>query len=105
MKSLDEMVEIVDNMNEEAHQNAWDSWSYADEMAEYAEDDDDWSNVEDMRENASVEQSEYFRDAYYDLDEKTKESMKYWVRNNRDFYQMVQVYFGSDEFLHEFESN
>jgi hypothetical protein len=98
MKTLDEVVLIVENLNEEAHEEAWDSWVAADELEESSEDDDDMVKVEEMREEASDEQAGYFRDGFDDLDENDRAAITHWLLTDSDFKEQFKSYFGYEAF-------
>ena len=98
MKTLDEVVLIVENLNEEAHEEAWDSWVAADELEESSEDDDDMVKVEEMREEASDEQAGYFRDGFDDLDENDRAAIMHWLVTDSDFKEQFKSYFGYEAF-------
>ena len=104
MKTLEEIFDLVDTLNEDAHSQAWDSWVQADELME-SEDEADWEAAEDIREAASEEQAGYFRDMYYDLDETDQTAIKHWITEDEDFKEQFAVYFGESEYFDEFESN
>ena len=76
MKTLEECYDIIVALNEEAHSMAWDTWIEADRLSDESEDDDGWIRAEELREQASLEQQEYFVDLFEELDEETKEELK-----------------------------
>lgn len=102
MKSLEAAYDLIESLNEEAHQRSWDSWVAADELSESA-DEDDWETAEEMREDASIEQASYFRDNFYDLEEEDQETIRHWVKEDSDFREQLSVYYGEEEFENEFE--
>jgi hypothetical protein len=102
MKTLDEVFNIIENLNEEAHSMAWDSWIEADE-AEESDDEDASVTAEELREDASMEQAGYFRDMYYELDEDDIEAVEYWLSKDESFKEQFRDWFGRDEFDEEFE--
>lgn len=104
MKTLEEVYDIIDTLNEDAHSQAWDTWVSADELME-SEDEADWEAAEDIRESASEEQSGYFRDMYHELDEDDQLAIKHWINQDSDFKEQFAVYFNESEFADEFESN
>lgn len=103
MKTLQEVYDIIDYNNEEAHQQAWDIWVSADELME-SEDEADWETAEEIREEASQEQASYFRDLYYMLDEEDQESIKHWLKQDEDFKESFSMYFGEEQFAEEFDN-
>ena len=98
MKTLDEVVSIVEDLNEEAHEEAWDSWVAADELQENGEDDDDLIAAEKMREEASDEQAGYFRDGFDALDESDRAAITHWLGTDSNFKEQFKSYFGYDAF-------
>lgn len=97
MRTLEQAQDIVERLNDDAHNQAWDSWTAADE-------EDDQEAAEEMREDASAEQAEYFRDGWYELDLDDQELVQYWLDNNTDFREQFVVYFGESEFDNEFNN-
>lgn len=104
MQTLEEVVNTIETMNDDAHSQAWDTWVRADELEE-SEDESDWEVAEDIRSAASEEQAMYFRDMYYELDEDTQSAIKHWITQDADFKEQFAVYFGESEFIDEFESD
>jgi len=101
MKTLDEVFELVEGLNEEAHSDAWDSWIEADEMAD-SDDEDADVKAEEMREDASDEQAGYFRQAFWALSEEDQEAIKHWLQDE-SFKDQFRDWFGRDAFDEEFE--
>ncbi len=101
MKTIEEAWNIIESLNDDAHNQAWDTWVQADELME-SDDEDDWETAEDLREQASLEQAEYFRDSWYDLSEEDQEVVKYWLDKDEDFCEQFSTYFGDDEFQQVF---
>jgi hypothetical protein len=97
MRTLEEAQEIVERLNDDAHEQAWDSWAAADR-------EDDQEAAEEMREDASSEQAEYFRDGWYELDLDDQDLVQYWLDNDEDFREQFAVYFGEAEFDNEFNN-
>lgn len=101
MLTLQETIDLVETLNEEAHQQSWDTWAEADTLMD-SEEEDDWIAAEELREDASIEQASYFRDEYYILSEEQKKSIKHWIEEDEEFREQFIVYFGEDEFYDEF---
>lgn len=101
MKTLEEAWNIIEELNDNAHNEAWDTWVQADELME-SDEEDDWATAEDLREEASLQQAEHFRDFWFDLDEDDQNLVKYWLKLDEDFREQFAVYFGEDEFENEF---
>ena len=91
MKTLNEAWELIESMNGEAYRLAYDSWLAADAAED---DEDDWSKAEEMREDASQEQAEYFRDEYGELSEEDRNTVDYWIKNDEDFREQFLAYYG-----------
>jgi hypothetical protein len=98
MKSLEETTSIVESLNEEAHNDAWDTWVEADELSNNAVDDDDMAEAEDLREQASEEQAGYFRDLVDQLADEDKVSIEHWLKLDIDFRDQFSSWYGSEEF-------
>ena len=71
MKKIDEAYSIIEELNETAHNESWDTWIAADELME-SEEEDAQEKAEELREDASAEQAEHFRNLYFQLDKKDK---------------------------------
>ncbi len=104
MKTLAEVWEIIEELNGDAHDSAYDTWAAADELSE-SEDEDDWETAEVLREEASLEQASYFRESYYELEPSDQEDIKYWLQEDNDLREQFAVYFGEEEFGNEFGEN
>ena len=73
MRTKDEVYGIISDLNDAAHDDAWDSWIAADE-----EDD------EEMREEASEEQAGYFREMLEQYPGLLEEA-KHYAEQDEDF--------------------
>jgi len=102
MITRDEAYDIIANLNEQAHQSAWDTWIKADSLME-SDDENDWEVAEELREEASIEQSEYFREEFHDLEEDTKEAILHYVNTDEDFKEEFSIWYGEDEFTADFD--
>jgi hypothetical protein len=103
MRTLEEAWNIIEGMNDDAHNESWDMWIKADELSE-SEEETDWDKSEELKEEASLQQSEYFRDFYYELDEQEQEVVKYWLNHDEDFREQFALWFGEEQFIDEFEN-
>ena len=101
MKTLEEIYSIIENLNEDAHSQAWDTWVEADRLEEEGDEDEEVT-AEDMREKASVEQSEYFRDFFSGLDQEDIAAVKHWIKNDDGFKESFSCWYGYDEFENAF---
>lgn len=101
MKTLTEIYNLAENLNEEAHNLAWDSWVAADELME-SDNEDDWEAAEEMREDASLEQAGHFRDLFWDLEEEDQAAITHWLKEDADFKDQFSMWFGEQEFADEF---
>lgn len=99
MKTLDEVIELVEGMNDSAHQDAWDTWISADE----ASDEGDDELAEELREEASEAQADSFRELYWDLDSDDQAAIRHWLEQDSDFREQFAVYFGEQYFEDEFD--
>lgn len=84
MISKEEAYDIISNINDEAHNEVWDMWIKADE-----EDD------EELREEASEEQSVVFRGLFYELDEETQHAIKHYSKVDEDFKVDFDCWYGT----------
>ena len=96
MKTLAQTYEIVEGINDQAHQEAWDLWIQADQ-----EQDDEVA--EELREDASMFQSNVFREEFYRLSDADRNSVLHWLKEDTDFADQFRDWFGHDEFDDEFE--
>lgn len=94
LRTLDEVWALVESLNEDAHEDAWESWIAADE-AEESDDEDVYSTAEELREEASNLQAECFRDHFYSLDEKVRKDIEYWLGEDKDLKEQFDVWYGS----------
>ena len=101
MLTYDETYNLVQGLNEEAHNLAWNTWMQAEE-AEHEGDDEE---AEETREQASAEQAGYFRDLYRELDEDQQQAVRYWLEENQDFRDEFSTWFGEDEFFEQFDED
>ena len=85
MKTLTETWDLIETMNGTAYDTAYDSWRIADQ-----EDD------EELREDASAEQQEYFREEYADLTDEEQESIRQWYMRDKDFREQFETYYGGE---------
>jgi hypothetical protein len=99
MKTLEQVYEIVETLNEEAHQDAWDSWMSADEAEQ-----NDSDLAEELREEASQEQATYFREGFYHLDDSDRDAVIHWLKHDDDFAEQFRDWFGHEEYDDEFDS-
>lgn len=103
MKTLAEIWELVESLNEEAHSDAWDSWVAADELEESDEDENENGlTAEDLREDASDEQAGYFRQGYWALSEDDQDAIIHWLKEDEAFKDQFSSWFGSAAFENEF---
>ena len=101
MKTLDQAFEIIEAINEEAHEQSWDSWMAADQMANSDEDDSEVTE-EQMREDASLEQAEYFRDGVWNLSAEDRQAIDHWIKEDESFREQFRDWFGNEEFDDEY---
>lgn len=104
MKSLNEVYEIIQTLNERAHSESWDSWIAADDYEENEDEDEDVT-TESLRDEASLEQAEYFRDFYSELSQDDQDAIKHWIRNDESLRDEFSSWYGQDEFERAFPSD
>lgn len=90
MKTLDETIDLMETMNGTAYDVVYDSWLIADVAEKRGED------AEILREEASEEQQEVFRDEFADLSEDDKESIRQWYMRDKDFREQFETYYGGE---------
>lgn len=95
MKTLEQTLSLIEDLNEQAHQEAWDYWQDAD-----AEEDEEIA--EELREDASMLQATCFRESYYHLDQTDRDSVLHWLKADGDFADQFRDWFGHDQFDDEF---
>ena len=100
-KTLDEAWALAESLNEEAHSLSWDSWIAADKMEDSDEEDGDVT-AEQMREDASLEQAEYFRDEFWNLNDEDREAINHWLKEDESFREQFRDWFGHEEFDDEY---
>ena len=49
-----------------------------------------------MREDASEEQAEYFRNEYDELSEEDRNAVDHWIKNDEDFREQFLTYYGDN---------
>ena len=101
MKTLEEIYSIIQNLNEDAYSEAWDTWAEADRLEEEGDEDEEVT-ADDMREQASIEQSEYFRDLFHNLDQDDIAAVKHWIKNDDAFKEEFSAWYGYEEFENDF---
>ena len=97
MKTLEQCYDIISNLNEEAHSMAWDTWMEADRLADEGEGDEDWIRAEELREEASLEQQEYFVDLFEQLDEETKAACWKYREQDENFRMEFDCWYGYNQ--------
>lgn len=91
MKTLEETIDLMESLNGTAYDLAMNSWIAAD-RAGIVDDDD----AEELREDASAEQQEYFREEYADLTDEEQESIRQWYMRDKDFREQFETYYGGE---------
>lgn len=102
MITRDEAYDIIFSINENAHQQAWDTWIEADALME-SDNEADWETAEEIQQQASQEQAEYFREEFDDLDDDTREAILHYVETDEDFKEEFSMWYGEDEFTADFD--
>lgn len=103
MKTRYDTYDLIQSMNDRAHGETRDSWVAADNYEESEEDNSDVT-AESLREEASLEQAEYFRDFYDELSPDEQDAIKYWIKNDESFRYEFSCWYGRDEFEEDFAS-
>lgn len=102
MITREQAYDIIQNLNESAHERSWDTWVEADELSESSEESD-WELAEEVRERASEEQASYFREEFDDLDDDTREAILHYVNTDEDFKEEFSMWYGEDDFTADFD--
>ncbi len=102
MITRDQAYDIIVNINENAHQQAWDTWLEADALME-SDEEDDWEIAEEIKERASQEQAEYFREEFNNLDEATRDAILEYVFTDEEFKEEFSMWYGEDDFVADFD--
>lgn len=93
MISKEECLDLIDRLNEEAHDTVWDLWTEA-QAAE--ENDEDPYYVEELQELASLEQRYEFQFLVDALSPEEKEAIAYYKREDKDFREQFFTYNGEE---------
>lgn len=102
MITLSEAYDIISSINDNAHHRAWDTWIEADALME-SDNEEDWEAAEEIREQASQEQAEYFREEFDNLDEETKNAIIDFVNTEEEFKEEFSMWYGEEEFSADFD--
>lgn len=102
MITKEEAYDIISNLNEQAHQSAWDTWVEADDLLE-SDNEADWEYAEEIQEQASQEQAECFREEFHDLEEDTKKDILYYVNTDVEFKEEFSMWYGEENFISDFK--
>jgi len=101
MITLSEAYSIIQDINENSHSQAWDIWVQADELME-SDDEADWDIAEEIRDQASQNQAEYFREEFDSLDKETKDAILNYVETDESFKDEFITYYGENDFENNF---
>ena len=85
MITKDKAYEIISDLNEQAHQLAWDHWIKADE-----------ADDEDLREEASDIQRAHFKELMDFLSDEDYNAIMYYRREDEQFKDDFDCWYGSD---------
>lgn len=102
MITLSEAYDIISSINDKAHHRAWDTWLEADMLTD-SDNEEDWETAEEIREQASQEQAEYFREEFDSLDEETKNAIINYVNTEEEFKEEFSMWYGEEEFSADFD--
>jgi hypothetical protein len=83
MITREQAMEIMENINEQAHNDAWDEWVEAQRL----EDQGDEEAAEHQRNCASEIQGDFFCDHFTDLDKATRQAIARLALEDDDFYE------------------
>jgi hypothetical protein len=97
MITRDQAYDIIQELNELAHERSFDTWVKADQLLE-SDNEDDWDAAEELREEASAEQAKYFREEFHDLDEHIRSAVFHYVDTDEDFREEFVTWYGEDHY-------
>ena len=97
MLTKEEAHDIINDLNDQAHQMAWDSWAEADELGD-SDEEEDWTSAEELREEASAEQAGYFRADFNNLPQEQQDAIWKFAKDYEDFAEDFKAWFGFEEF-------
>jgi len=83
MTTREQAIEIMENLNEQAHNDAWDEWTEAERL----EDQGDEEAAEHQRACASEVQGDFFSDYFLELDKVTRQAIARLALEDTDFYE------------------
>jgi hypothetical protein len=83
MITREQAIEIMENLNEQAHNDAWDEWVEADRLSDEGEEE----AAEDQRACASEIQGDFFSDHFSDLDRPTRQAIARLAMEDEDFFE------------------
>ena len=101
MITRDQAYDVIQEINELAHDRSWDTWTDADALAD-SDNEEDWDAAEEMRETASEEQAGYFREEFENLDEHTRTAVLHYVNTDQDFHDEFVSWYGEDQYEQDF---
>lgn len=81
MITKEQAIEIMENFNEQAHQDAWSEWTAAEELEEQGDDE----AAEHQRACASEIQSDFFLNYFTELDTETMRNIARLALTDQDF--------------------
>ena len=94
MITLREALDLIDENNQSAYDEAYHLWLEADD----ADNDGDDELAEELRTKASMAQADYFRDEYYFSSDEQKQGIKYWLKNDAEFKDQFVDFYGEFNF-------
>ena len=83
MIDRDQAIEIMETLNEQAHNDAWDEWIEAERL----EAEGDEEAAEHQRDCASEIQMDFFSDHFVNLDKPTRQAIARLALEDEDFFE------------------
>lgn len=102
MITKDEALEIITELNEDAHARAYDTWLEADALGD-SDDEEDWARAEEIREDASYEQAGYFRADFHNLPQDEQDSIWQYALEDDDFAEDFKAWYGHEAYEEKLE--
>jgi hypothetical protein len=83
MIDRDQAIEIMETLNEQAHNDAWDEWIEAERLEGEGEEE----AAEHQRDCASEIQMDFFSDHFVNLDKPTRQAIARLALQDEDFFE------------------
>ena len=92
--SREECWDLINTWNEDAHEDVWDLWDQASEIEDNAKTDEEFDRAEELKEEASEEQQQIFRDIFFTASQKEKDSVWHYIKYDESFKDEFEQWYG-----------